>query len=78
MEPLLTRMICREMDSPMPLPSSLVVKKGMKICVAMSGGIGSPSSLMSMTTDSSVSEKAWRLMCCPVLSLSGGLGCVFQ
>lgn len=34
------RMIWREMLNPMPLPFSLVVKKGMKICSAMSGGDG--------------------------------------
>ena len=33
-------MICREMLSPIPLPFSLVVKKGINICSAMFGGYG--------------------------------------
>lgn len=37
-----SRMICREILKPIPLPPSLVVKKGMKICSAMSWGIAGP------------------------------------
>ena len=48
-----SRMICREMDNPMPLPPSLVVKNGTKICTASSGGMVGPLLLTSIITDSS-------------------------
>ena len=44
--------IWREMLSPIPLPLSLVVKKGMNICSAISGGIAGPLFFISISTSS--------------------------
>lgn len=63
MLPLLNPIIWREMGKPIPLPSSLVVKKGTKILEAISGGIGRPSLVTSMTTRSSASEHSCTVLC---------------
>ena len=62
MEPPLSRIICRARESPMPLPLFFVVKKGVKMCLATSSGIGSPSLPMSITTASLESEYALNQM----------------
>lgn len=52
-------MICLDMLRPMPLPPSLVVKKGMKICSATSGRITGPLFFTSMITSSASLQQAW-------------------
>lgn len=52
------RMIWREILSPMPLPPSLVVKNGMKIWSAISGGMAGPLFLISISTSSESLQRA--------------------
>ena len=52
------RMICREMDSPIPLPPSFVVKNGTNICSASSGGMIGPLFVTSRITASLGAEYA--------------------
>ncbi len=57
------RMIWRERLRPMPLPSGLVVKNGMKISSWLAALIGGPSLLTLMTALSRLSSSAEISMC---------------
>ena len=54
--------ICLLKLRPIPLPSSLVVKKGIKICSAASGSITGPLLAISICTLSSSSQYALRVI----------------
>ena len=61
-------MICLEILSPMPLPPSLVVKNGIKICSAISGEMVGPLFLTSIIISSSSLHQARRNTCPSVCS----------